>query len=83
MAVEADVSHNHRFRTKEFGEVVVNVSGGWVGTAEVLYKDSDGEDRRVQVPAALLIKLGKEVAKAALSSMATRAIESWKPDDET
>lgn len=77
------MAHTHKYQTKEFGEVVVIVNGGWDGIAEILYKDYDKKDRKVEVPAVLLLSVGHAAAKSALSSVVIGAIESWNPDDGT
>lgn len=53
--------HTSTYEVPGYGEVHVIHNGGWDGEAEVVWTDG-GEDRRVAVPAKLLVRIGMKVA---------------------
>lgn len=71
--------HTLRIKTKDFGEVAVLHHGDWTGTAKVVWYDDYKERQEVELPASLLLAIGKKSAVAALTKRVSSCIEDWDP----
>lgn len=70
--------HTLKVVTKDFGEIAVLHHGDWSGEARIIWHEGN-QKHEAELPASLLLVLGKEAAEDALKRQVVAAIESWDP----
>lgn len=71
--------HTHRYETKEYGEVIVNVNGDWSGDAIIRWNFSGKEPSRKYseaiIPACILLGISQQAAVEFVRDKVISALE--------
>jgi hypothetical protein len=74
------MAHTSAFKVPDIEDPVTVVhNSGWDGTATVVWKDRDGRKHRVQIPAGLLVQVGKQAAFDKVRGEVVSFLESLDP----